>query len=183
VKNKLLRPISIFTFLVLIAPTFLAQEIGDPIGPPIGLIPCGPLFFPKNSPRVGEEHAICLNEAAFRIAQDKHWLVVLDGHRDAKEQRGISITRINFDRRYLIEEKKIDASRIITRNFSDTCPYHVKDAALNRRVEIWFVPKEVDADTALRVKRCANEITPKVVTNEKPSPWNWKKKGWTTWGE
>jgi hypothetical protein len=181
VNNKFLSCISIITLLVAIAPNFLAQPIDDPRPPPIGLIPCGPLFFRLNLPKVGEEHAACLDEAALRMVQDKNFVVVLDGHRDAKERKDISLTRINFDRRYLIEEKKIEASRIVTRNFSDTCPYKGNDAALNKRVEIWLIPKGVDVDTALRPKTCGNDLPPQVVTNEQPAPWNWKKKGWTDW--
>ncbi len=181
-KKGLLSFIPILAFLVLVAPDGLAQEIGDPIRP-LGLIPCGPLFFRLNRPTVGEEHAACLDEAANRMVQDKNWLIVLDGHRETRERKGMSITRINFDRRYLIEEKKIDASRIITRNFSDRCPYTKNGAAFNRRVEIWFVQKGADVDIALRVKRCGNDINPEVVTQEKPAPWNWRKKGWTDWEE
>jgi hypothetical protein len=182
VKYKLLSCISILIFLALVAPNFLAQQ--DIARQPIGYIfPCGPLFFPMNSPRVAEEHAVCLDESALRMTQDKNLVIVLDGHRDAKERKGISITRMNFDRRYLIELKNIDASRIITRNFSDTCSHEGNDVALNQRVEIWFIPKGTDANSILQSKKCGSDSSPKIVTDEKPAPWNWKKKGWTTWGE
>ncbi len=179
-KDKFLKSILFFAALGFLISDASAQHIGFP--EVISCPPCGPLFFPLNSPRVQEEHAACLDDLALRMMQDKNLIVVFDGHRDAKERVGISITRVNFDRRYL-EEKGIDASRIVTRNFSDTCPFAENDAALNKRVEFWLMPKGTDLNTTLQTKRCRDGFIPKIITTEKPAPWNWKKKGWTTWGE
>jgi hypothetical protein len=181
VKDKFLTSIIFFVAFGLLISNASAQQNG--MTQVISCPACGPLFFPLNSPRVGEEHAACLDHVALLMVNDKNLMAVFDGHRDSKERKGISITRVNFDRRYLIEERGIDPSRIVTRNFSDTCPHDGDEAVFNRRVEFWLMPKGTDLNTTLQTKKCRDGFIPKIITTEKPAAWNWKKKGWTRWGE
>ena len=75
-------------------------------------VSCSPSFFRLNSPVVGEEQAACLDELALRMTQNPAMRLVLDGHRDARDRTGISLTRAYLARRYLVEEKGISSSRI-----------------------------------------------------------------------
>src|ERR1044071_6006054 len=103
------------------------------------------------------------------MQQDPRASLVIDGHRDSSERAGISLTRANNARDYLVDSKNIDSARITIRNFSDTCPYENGDSKLNSRVEFWVVPEGATVSDINTVKRCANGITPRVVTNEQPA--------------
>ena len=173
-KDIFLKSIILFALPGLLNPDVAAQQEE-------GRIACGPLFFRLHSPKVGEDHAACLDDIALTMKQFKNFVVVLDGHRGSAERKGISVTRVNFERRYLLE-RKIAASRIVTRNFGDTCPFfESNDSAFDKRVELWLVSKDADPQTILEAKRCRGGLTPKPVTDEKAAPWNWKKRGWTDW--
>ncbi len=133
------------------------------------IIPCGPIFFPFNSARINNEHKACLDEVALRLQADPRSQVVIDGHRDSSERVGISLTRANNARDYLVNEKGVDAARITIRNFSDTCPHDSGDPSLNRRVEFYIVPGGASMDQIDQEKRCAAGSSPQVVTTEEPA--------------
>jgi hypothetical protein len=139
----------------------------EPINP---TIPCGPIFFPYNGARINNEHKACLDDIALRLQGDPRASVVIDGHRDSSERVGISLTRANNARDYLVNEKNIDAARITVRNFGDTCPHDSGDANLNRRVEFWMVPDGASASAIESLKKCAAGATPQVITTEEPAP-------------
>ena len=145
------------------------REVSPPPRPPDIIKPCGPIFFPYNSARINNEHKACLDDIAIALQQDSRTTLVIDGHRDSSERVGISLTRANNARDYLVDSKKIDSARITIRNFSDTCPYENGDAKLNGRVEFWIVPEGATVADINAVKRCANGITPRVITNEQPA--------------
>jgi hypothetical protein len=132
--------------------------------------PCGPIFFPVNAARINNEHKACLDEIALRLQGDPRSSVVVDGHRDSSERVGISLTRANNARDYLVNEKGVDAARITVRNFGDTCPHPSGDPALNRRVEFWLVPDGALMDELSTVKQCAAGASPQVITTESPAP-------------
>jgi AMIN domain-containing protein/OmpA family protein len=134
------------------------------------IIPCGPIFFPFNSARINNEHKACLDEIALRLQQDPRAQVVIDGHRDSAERIGISLTRANNARDYLVGEKRIDPARITVRNFGDTCPHELGDPNLNRRVEFWILPEGATVDVISTEKRCAPGAAPRVITTESPAP-------------
>lgn len=138
-----------------------------PIPPPIS--PCGPIFFPFNSARINNEHKACLDEIALRMQQDPRSSLVVDGHRDSSERVGISLTRANNARDYLVNEKGVDTARITVRNFGDTCPHDSGDPNLNRRVEFWIVPGDGRASDIDGMKKCASGATPQVITTEEPA--------------
>jgi len=140
-----------------------------PPPPPPPLVPCGPIFFPYNSARINNEHKACLDEIALRLQQDPRASVVVDGHRDSSERVGISVTRINNARAYLVTEKGVDSARITLRNYGDTCAHESGDANLNRRVE-FFILQEGSLMSALdTMKRCASGSSPQVITTEEPA--------------
>ncbi|HEY6332823.1 MAG TPA: OmpA family protein [Blastocatellia bacterium] len=138
-----------------------------PVSP---ISPCGPIFFPFNSARINNEHKACLDEIALRLQQDPRSSLVVDGHRDSSERVGISLTRANNARDYLVNEKGIDAARITVRNYGDTCPHESGDPALNRRVEFWLLPEGATMAGVDSLKKCAAGSTPQVLTNEEPAP-------------
>jgi hypothetical protein len=137
--------------------------------PPSPLIPCGPIFFPYNSARINNEHKACLDEIALRLQQDPRASVVIDGHRDSSERVGISVTRINNARAYLVTEKGIDSARITLRNFGDTCAHESGDANLNRRVEFFILPEGAQMSKLDTMKRCASGSSPRIITTEEPA--------------
>jgi hypothetical protein len=134
------------------------------------LSPCGPIFFPFNSARINNEHKACLDEIALKMQQDPRSALVVDGHRDSSERVGISLTRANNARDYLVNEKGVDTARITVRNFGDTCPHDSGDPNLNRRVEFWIVPADGNAADIAGLKKCASGATPQVITTEEPAP-------------
>jgi hypothetical protein len=137
------------------------------------LVPCGPIFFPFNSARVNNEHKACLEEISLRLQQDPRAYVVIDGHRDSSERVGISLTRANNARDYLVSIG-VSAGRITVRNFGDTCAHPNGDPVLNRRVEFYIVPGDyrsepppcVPPEEAIRrLKNCPGG---RVITDESP---------------
>lgn len=147
-----------------------AVTVNAPAPPAAQIVtPCGPIFFPVNSARINNEHKACLDEIALRLQQDPRASVVIDGHRDATERVGISLTRANNARDYLVNEKAIDAARITVRNLGDTCPHESGDPALNRRVEFWIVPEGASVSGIDAIKKCAAGATPRVITDEQPA--------------
>ncbi len=139
-----------------------------PVAPPLS--PCGPIFFPFNSARINNEHKACLDEIALRMQQDPRSSLVIDGHRDSSERVGISLTRANNARDYLVNEKGVDSARITVRNFGDTCPHESGDPNLNRRVEFWIVPADGNAADIAGLKKCGSGASPQVITTEEPAP-------------
>jgi OmpA family protein len=137
--------------------------------PPV-IVPCGPIFFPFNSARINNEHKACLDEIALQLQQDPRRSLVVDGHRDSSERVGISLTRANNARDYLVNEKGIDSARITVRNFGDTCPHESGDPNLNRRVEFFILPEGRTVADVDAVKKCASGATPQVITTEEPAP-------------
>ncbi len=136
--------------------------------PPV-LSPCGPIFFPFNGARINNEHKACLDEVALRLQQDPRSSVSIDGHRDSSERVGISVTRANNARDYLVNEKGIDSARITVRNFSDSCPHEAGDPNLNRRVEFWIIPEGGSIQGIDALKKCAAGSSPRLVTDEQPA--------------
>ncbi|HKY05951.1 MAG TPA: OmpA family protein, partial [Blastocatellia bacterium] len=136
---------------------------------PTIIVPCGPIFFPLNAARIDNAHKACLDDIALQLQQDPRRSVVIDGHRDSSERVGISLTRANNARDYLVNDKGIDAARITVRNFGDTCPHESGDPALNRRVEFYIVPEGASIDDIANLKRCGGGATPQVITTEEPA--------------
>jgi hypothetical protein len=94
---------------------------------------------------------------------------VIDGHRDSSERVGISLTRANNARDYLVSDKGVDPARITVRNFGDTCPHEKGDPALNRRVEFWILPEGTTLADVDAVKKCRPGSSPHEITGEQPA--------------
>jgi hypothetical protein len=133
------------------------------------ITPCGPIFFPYNSARINNEHKACLDDIAIKLQQDPRSALVIDGHRETSERVGISLTRANNARDYLVNEKGIDSARITVRNFGDTCGHPSGDPALSRRVEFWYVPDGADSAQIDKLMKCTAAATPQVITTEEPA--------------
>jgi outer membrane protein OmpA-like peptidoglycan-associated protein len=133
------------------------------------IVPCGPIFFPFNSARINNEHKACLDDIALRMQQDPRATVVIDGHRDSTERVGISLTRANNARDYLVNEKGIDSSRITVRNYGDTCSHESGDANLNRRVEFFILPERATMEAVDQMKKCGSGSSPRIITDETPA--------------
>jgi hypothetical protein len=129
-------------------------------------MPCGPIVFIPGSARVTNEHKACLDQVALVMQQDPRSTLVIDGHRSSPELAGISLTRANNARDYLVNEKAIDQGRITVRNFSDTCPDMSGDERMNARVEFWVLPWGGRIEDVNDVKRCAAGSAPRVVVGE-----------------
>jgi hypothetical protein len=145
------------------------QRIPPPPPRPEVVRPCGPIFFPFNSARINNEHKACLDQISLSLQQDPRAALVIDGHRDSSERVGISLTRANNTRDYLVTEKGIDSARITVRNFGDTCPHEKGDPLLNRRVEMWILPEGATLSDVDAVKRCRPGYRPREITDELPA--------------
>ncbi|HEY3135688.1 MAG TPA: OmpA family protein [Blastocatellia bacterium] len=149
--------------------TINVQAIPPPPRRPEVIRPCGPIFFPFNGARITNEHKACLDEVALALQQDPRAAVVIDGHRDSSERVGISLTRANNARDYLVSDKGVDPARITVRNFGDTCPHEKGDPALNRRVEFWILPEGTTLADVDAVKKCRPGSSPHEITDEQPA--------------
>ena len=151
------------------ATTIMVQRIPPPLPRPEVIKPCGPIYFPFNSARINNEHKACLDEVAVSLQQDPRAALVIDGHRDSSERVGISLSRANNARDYLVSEKGIDPARITVRNLGDTCPQERGDPQLNRRVEMWILPEGATISDINAVKRCRAGSSPREITDEQPA--------------
>jgi outer membrane protein OmpA-like peptidoglycan-associated protein len=111
------------------------------------------LYFPQNNARVNNEHKAVLDDAALRLRADPRMVLVVDGHSDAGERRGIARLRAENVRDYLVQDAGVDPNRIVVRSFDDKCPKG--DAGSNRRVELFLLPEGVTVDQVR--KDCAGE--------------------------
>lgn len=130
---------------------------------------CSDLPFRFNTDNLSEGHINCLNQAADYLNKEPRSSIVIDGHRDSSERVGISLTRANLFRDYLVDRKDIDASRIKVRNFSDTCPISFKETLRNSRVEVGYIPPGAEFDFYQTFRKCESGSRPSVVTTESPS--------------
>jgi len=149
--------------------TITVREIPPPPRRPEIIRPCGPIFFPFNSARINNEHKACLDQIALALQQDPRAAVVIDGHRDSSERVGLSLSRANNARDYLVAERGVDSARITVRNFGDTCPQEKGEAQLNRRVEFWVLPEGATLSDVDAAKRCRPGSTPREITDELPA--------------
>ena len=102
----------------------------------VGLTPC---FFARNTARVNNECKAILDDVALRMQQDPRVVLAMDGHSDGGERRGVALGRAENVRDYLVNERGVDANRVIVRSFDDKCPRAERNQ--NRRVELWLVPE------------------------------------------
>lgn len=111
-------------------------------------------------------HAAVLKQVANKVKPPLQFKLFIDGHRDASERPGISLTRANNVRDNLVQIGGIERGKIEVRNYSATCPKG--ERMFNRRVQIWVLPKGNEESDIEAVKKCLPGSTPKIVTNEIP---------------
>jgi outer membrane protein OmpA-like peptidoglycan-associated protein len=117
-------------------------NVEAPVIPPIqNITSCS---FKRNNARVDNACKSILDDVATRMQSDPTLQLVVDGHSDTGERAGIALKRAENVRDYLVNEKGIDANRIMVRSYDDKCP--LGDAAANRRVEMYLVPQGRTAD-------------------------------------
>ncbi len=149
--------------------TITVQPIPSPPPKPEVVRPCGPISFPFNSSRINNEHKACLDQVALGLQQDPRAALIIDGHRDSSERVGMSLSRANNVRDYLVSEKGVDRARLAVRNFGDTCPQEQGDSQLNRRVEMWILPEGAAIEDIDAAKKCRAGSSPREITDEQPA--------------
>ena len=103
--------------------------------------------FPRNLSRLTNVDKACLDDMAQRLKSDPRAHVVVIGHADSHESSPAQVGQQRADavKRYVVQERGIEASRITTRSAAASKPLDTgadTDAqARNRRVEVWFVPE------------------------------------------
>ena len=115
-----------------------------------------PCSFRRNNARVDNACKSILDDVATRMQSNPTLQVVIDGHSDRGERAGIALKRAENVRDYLVNERGIDANRIVVRSYDDKCD--TGDAASNRRVEIFLVPEGRTPDEIQ--KNCAGGMMP-----------------------
>lgn len=96
--------------------------------------------FARNISRITNVDKACLDDVAQRLSSDPRARVVIIGHSDSGESTAdIGQRRGDAVRAYLVDERRVDGSRITVRTASATKP--LGGAEQNRRVEVWFVPE------------------------------------------
>jgi outer membrane protein OmpA-like peptidoglycan-associated protein len=103
--------------------------------------------FPSNLSRLTNVDKACLDDMAQRLRSDPAAHVVVIGHADSHERSAdaIATQRANAVKDYLVQERGVDAARVVTRSVAATRPKDAGSDAItqagNRRVEVWFVPQ------------------------------------------
>ena len=100
--------------------------------------------FPRNNARINNPCKAVLDDAALQTRGDPRMTLVIDGHSDPGERAGIAVRRAENARGYLVNERGVDANRIIVRSFDDRCPGNGRTD--RRRVELYLLPEGLAAD-------------------------------------
>ena len=99
--------------------------------------------FPRNRTRLNNVDKACLDDLASRLKQDPRSRVVAIGHADSaeKDPEALGTRRAEAVKTYLVKERGIDEGRIEVRTVGATRPASETERALNRRVQVFFVPE------------------------------------------
>lgn len=132
--------------------TIVVEVVTPP--PPRALTPC--FEFARNNARINNACKAILDDAALSMQGDPRLVLVIDGHSDSGERAGIALRRAENARNYLVNERGVDANRIIVRSFDDRCS--MGDAGQNRRIELYLLPEGVTQDQIQ--KNCTGGTNP-----------------------
>lgn len=186
-KRRILACLVTILFLPPLAllPIVAGNDSALAAPPDDAVVVCEAVFSSSDFARVREdaEHKKCLDDLAIRIQELKlkdppvELFLIIDGHRDSTETVGISLTRANNFRDFLVGEMQVDGSRIKVRHFGDTCPVAARPSSNptastgenNRRVRIWIVAKDKEAPNDQAGMKCRSGSTPREITNEEPA--------------
>ena len=99
--------------------------------------------FPRNRARLNNVDKACLDDLASRLKTDPRSRVVAIGHADSaeKDPDALGTRRAEAVKAYLVKEKGIDEARVEVRTVGATKPASETERALNRRVNVIFVPE------------------------------------------
>jgi len=115
--------------------------------------------FETNSAKLLDGQIDCLKKAGEQLrSQFQGDWVVIDGHRDPSERKGISLSRANEARDYLIKEVGLEPNSIKVRRFCDYCPIGSKDNPNNRRIEIGIIAPGSNLSDNSTVYKCTAYI-------------------------
>jgi outer membrane protein OmpA-like peptidoglycan-associated protein len=109
--------------------------------PPASTVTCDSAGFPRNLARLNNVDKACLDDVATRMRQDRRSTLLIRGHADAGERypEVLARKRAEAAKDYLVNERAIEASRIVTRSVVDGVSAR---AGANRRVEVIFAPED-----------------------------------------
>ena len=108
-------------------------------------ITCTAGGFPRNLSRLNNVDKACLDDVAARLRQDPKSRLIIVGHADSQERHPevLGKTRAEAIKAYLVTERGIEESRIVTRSAAATKPLDMGTTpaarAKNRRVELIFL--------------------------------------------
>ena len=109
-------------------------------------VTCVSAGFPRNLARLNNVDKACLDDVAVRMRQDPRSTLLIKGHAEAGERHAEVLARKRAEaaKDYLVTERRIEASRIVTRSVVDGVSSAARPGA-GRSVEVIFAPE----DTAL----------------------------------
>lgn len=105
-------------------------------------VTCVSAGFPRNLARLNNVDKACLDDVAARLRQDPRSTLLIRGHAEAGERHAEVLARKRAEaaKAYLVSERRIEGSRIVTRGSMDGVPAEASRLGANRRVEVVFVP-------------------------------------------
>jgi outer membrane protein OmpA-like peptidoglycan-associated protein len=111
---------------------------------PARTVTCVSAGFPRNLSRLNNVDKACLDDVAARMRQDPRSTLLIKGHAEAGERfpEVLARKRAEAAKDYLVTERAIEASRIVTRGVIDGVPGAPARAGANRRVEVIFAPED-----------------------------------------
>jgi peptidyl-prolyl cis-trans isomerase SurA len=101
---------------------------------PVNSVQVNNLYFDKDDKSLDEESVATLAEIINYMRREPNVRVEISGHADPSENKNLSAERIDPVVKYLTF-KRIDRSRIITKDYGNTNPVSKTDRAKNRRIE------------------------------------------------
>jgi len=109
-------------------------------------VSCVSAGFPRNLARLNNVDKACLDDVAVRMRQDPRSTLLIKGHAEAGERypEVLARKRAEAAKDYLVTERKVEASRIVTRSAVEGVSSTTRPGA-GRSVEVIFAPE----DTAL----------------------------------
>jgi len=117
----------------------------DVLAPPVPVAAAAGLCpFGRERARVDNECKAILDDVVLRLQRDPRVLLVVDGHSAAGERPGVALRRAEAARDYLVNERGIDASRVVVRSFDSRCG--TGDRAGGARVELFLLPDGASPD-------------------------------------
>jgi outer membrane protein OmpA-like peptidoglycan-associated protein len=111
----------------------------EALTPPPEIARVGECSFAMRGAKVTNACKQLLDDAALRLQADPTVQLVVDGHSASGERAGVALKRAEGVRDYLVNERGINASRIVVRSFDDRCP--AGTSSRETRVELFLVPE------------------------------------------